>query len=83
MVAYSTILNEVDVSDPEKSRYEFFPSRRCSGYEYGNFVFKKESIEPTHIGREKYSRPNIFISATLKEAFEKAKIKGCQYWEGD
>lgn len=81
------ILNEVDVSDTAKSSYTYFAKKiatgeKISGYKWGGFVIKNKSIEPTYIGREKYSSA-IIISATLKEAFEKAKIKGCQYWAGD
>lgn len=72
------ILNEVDISDPEKRVLS-----KVAGYNFGGFVIKDVSIEPIHIGREKHSHGTIIISATLKEAFEKAKIKGCQYWGGD
>lgn len=78
------ILNEVDVSNPERRKFYYLTdSKTVCGYERGGFVIKDESIEPIHIGREKYSHATIIISATLKEAFEKAKIKGCKYWPGD
>lgn len=77
------ILNAIDVSDPEKSKYKYFEDGHPFGYERGGFVIKKEPIEPIHIARDKRSSATILISATLKEAFEKAKIKGCQYWAGD
>lgn len=75
------ILNEVDVSDPEKRKFDYFKDGQIMGY--SKFVIKDQSMEPIHIGREKHSHATILISATLKEAFEKAKIKGCQYWAGD
>lgn len=74
------ILNEVDVSDPEKSEIQDLGDGCIVGYH--KFVIKDQAMEPIHIGREKNSSA-IIISATLKEAFEKAKIKGCQYWPGD
>jgi hypothetical protein len=40
-------------------------------------------MEPIHIARDAKFHPSIIISATLKEAFEKAKVKGCDYWAGD
>ena len=77
------ILNEVDVSDPEKSKFQYLRDKlTVIGYREGKFIFKNHSLEPIHIGRDKYAS-SIIISATLKEAFEKAKIKGCQYWPGD
>lgn len=69
------ILNEVDVSDPEKSVMS-----KVIGY--NKCVFKDLSIEPIHIAQDAKFHPAIIISATLKEAFEKAKIKGCKYWPG-
>ncbi len=78
------ILNEVDVSDPEKRGFYYLTDNKTvAGYERGGFIFKSEPMEPIHIGREKHSHATIIISATLKEAFEKAKIKGCKYWPGD
>jgi hypothetical protein len=70
------ILHEVDVSDPEKSVMS-----KVAGYL--KCVFKDEPMEPIHIARDAKFHPAIIISATLKEAFETAKIKGCQYWTGD
>ncbi len=40
-------------------------------------------MEKIHICRDKSFRPKIIISSTLKEALEKAKVKGCKYGEGD
>jgi hypothetical protein len=77
------ILNAIDVSDPEKSKYKYFEDGHPFGYERGGCVIKKEPMEPIHIARDKRSSATILISATLKEAFEKAKIKGCDYWAGD
>ena len=82
------ILNEIDVSDPEKSKYEKYtkdldPNESIAGYRRGGFVMKEEMLEPIHIGRDKYSHATIIISSTLKEALEKAKVKGCKYGEGD
>jgi hypothetical protein len=70
------ILNEVNVSDPEKSVMS-----KVVGYL--KCVFKEQPIEPIHIARDAKFHPAIIISATLKEAFEKAKVKGCQYRSGD
>lgn len=75
------ILNEVDVSDPVKSKYKYFDEGEVRGYE--KFVIMDHPMEPIHIARDAKFHPKIIISATLKEAFEKAKIKGCQYWPGD
>jgi hypothetical protein len=78
------ILNEVDVSDQEKRKFYYLSDNKTiCGYERGGFVIKDQPMEPIHIGREKHSHATIIISATLKEAFEKAKVKGCQYWTGD
>ena len=82
------ILNEVEVSDSEKSIYErcprsLDPEESIAGYKWGGFVIKDQPMEPIHIARDAKFHPAIIISATLKEAFEKAKIKGCQYWAGD
>jgi hypothetical protein len=81
------ILNEVDVSDPERSKYKRYtkdldPEESIYGYEWGGFVMKEELLEPIHICRDKPSS-RIIISSTLKEALEKAKVKGCKYGEGD
>ncbi len=75
------ILNEVDISDPGKSKYKYFDSGRIRGYD--KYVFKDIGMESIHIFRDSRFHAPIIISATLKEAFEKAKIKGCQYWPGD
>lgn len=78
------ILNEVDVSDPEKRKFSYLTDdKTICGYEWNGFVIKDQPVEPIHIGREKHSHATIIISATLKDAFEKAKVKGCEYWEGD
>lgn len=74
------ILNEVDVSDSEKSELKDLGDGCIVGYR--KFVIKDQPMEPIHIGREKNSSV-VMISATLKKAFEKAKIKGCQYRSGD
>lgn len=77
-------LNEVDVSDPQLRTFRYLTDNKTiAGYDWGGFVIRNQSMEPIHIGREKHSHATIIISATLKEAFEKAKIKGCQYWPGD
>ncbi|QOL19462.1 imm11 family protein [Candidatus Bodocaedibacter vickermanii] len=75
------ILNEVDVSDPEKSKYKYFDSGRVRGYE--KYVFHDDCMGRNHIARDTKFHAPIIISPTLKEAFEKAKIKGCKYWGGD
>lgn len=75
------ILHAVDVSDPEKSKYKYFDEGEVRGYK--RFILKDQPMEPIHIARDLKFTPKIIISATLKEAFEKAKIKGCQYWAGD
>jgi len=78
------ILNEVDVSDPEKRRFNYLSDQKTVvGYERKGFFIKDAPMEPIHIARDKYSHATIIISATLKEALEKAKIKGCRYWAGD
>ena len=75
------ILNEFDVSDSEKSRYKYFDDGEIRGYH--KFVIKDQPMESIHIARDARLRPKIILSATLKEAFEKAKVKGCDYWAGD
>ena len=78
------ILNEVDVSDPEKRKFYYLTNgTSIAGYDNRGFVMKEEMLEPVHIGRDKYSHATIIISSTLKEALEKAKVKGCKYGEGD
>lgn len=77
------ILHEIDVSDPEKRQFDYLSDNKTIiGYKNNKFIIKDQPIEPIHIGRDKYSSV-VIISATLKEAFEKAKVKGCQYWQGD
>ena len=75
------ILNEVDVSDLQLSKFDYFKDGDIMGYK--KFVIKDTPMEPIHIARDALFHPSIIISATLKEALEKAKIKGCRYWAGD
>jgi len=75
------ILNYYDVSDPDKSVYRYFDDGDVRGYD--KFVIKDQPMEPLHVARDKKFPPKIIISATLKEALEKAKIRGCRYWSGD
>ena len=75
------ILNEVDVSDPEKSKYEYFDSGKVRWY--NKCVFKEDCMKGVHICRDAKFHPKIIVSSTLKEELEKAKVKGCKYGEGD
>ncbi len=71
------ILNEVDVVDLIKSK-----KSSVSGY-LKYYLREDNCMEKIHICRDKGFRPKIIISSTLKEALEKAKVKGCKYGEGD
>ena len=71
------ILNEVDVVDLSKSK-----KSSVSGY-LKYCLRADDCMGEIHIGRDKSFKPKIIISSTLKEALEKAKVKGCKYGEGD
>lgn len=77
------ILNYYDVSGHKKSVYAHLTDGRICGYDWGGFVIKDQPMEPLHIARDTISHATIIISATLKKALEKAKIRGCRYWPGD
>ena len=73
------ILNKVDVSDPEKSIYTYFITApdKISGYD--KCVFKENCMGNIHIARDEKFRPEIIISETLKNALQKAKVKGFEF----
>jgi hypothetical protein len=75
------ILNKIEIADLDRCVFNYFTDGEIRGYK--KWVFKNYSMGRLHIARDKIFEPAIIISATLKEAFEKAKIKGCQYWSGD
>ena len=76
------ILNAVDVSNPEKSVYDYIsetlapPGTICG---YDKCVFKENCMGDIHIARDAKCKSIIIVSETLKNALEKAKVKGFEF----
>lgn len=72
------VLYEVEVIDKEKSIYSLITGTNAiRGFE--KIVFKKVSLDGHEIVRNADYRSHVLVSDRLKEAFEKAKIKGVEF----
>jgi hypothetical protein len=78
------ILNALDVSDPEKSEYIYFSEDLAPPDQvmmYKKCIFKKDCMGDLHIARDEKFRSAVIVSETLKNALQKAKVKGLDFLE--
>lgn len=69
----------IDTIDMEKSKLKLDEGGEIEDIRY--LVFKEGVMQEGSIllARERLYRPHIMVSSILKEAFEKHKIKGCEF----
>lgn len=74
------ITNSVEVIDTSRSDISYWDNR--SEIKFINNIYFRTGLMKNgeiHIAREKFYSPLILASPQLKEAFEKHKVKGCEF----